>query len=72
MTSVLVFSLVLLPAFVSSRKQQQNQDSSQTPHSSDSLWVGGSEGGTYVLTAPRNSLVPFPWNPNGDSWGLAG
>lgn len=46
-------SLLLFPAFVSSRKQQPNQDSSQTPCSSDSLWAGGSEGGIFVLTAFR-------------------
>lgn len=46
-------SLLLFPAFVSSRKQQQNQDSSQTLRSSDSLWDSGSEGGMYVLTLPE-------------------
>lgn len=46
-------SLLLFSGFVSSRKQQQNQDSSQTVRSSDSLWDSGSEGGMFVLTASR-------------------
>lgn len=47
-------------AFVSCRKQWQNQDSGQAPHNSDSLWIGGSEGGRDVCAVSRNDLWQLP------------